>query len=229
MGKCRPPCELADESALVVGDPTLFMGLYSWLKDSNLRPRFGTVDIPHSTPLYPGSFFELEENASTHCLVWLFVDMHLIDVGCLWQSQLCGNTHNKPKENAVAEDKDILRGATVIANAILARLEAAGIAATEDDIKWNDGRGLLPARELMQLTIKPAGAAAVTRIFTRTDLEQAAGGHINWTAQRQIDHIVSYYMIHPSAPPPPVKSLVALVTTAAAISLAIECCIRPLV
>lgn len=117
--------------------------------------------------------------------------------------------------------EDINRGATVITDALLARLKAVGIAATENDIEWNDGRGLLPTREIMQLTIRPAGASAVTRIFTRMDLEDAARGHINVSALRQIDHIVSHYMIHPPAPPPPVKLLVAIVTTAA-ISLAIE-------
>jgi hypothetical protein len=121
----------------------------------------------------------------------------------------------------MADDKGINRGASVITDALLSRLNAIGIAATADDIKWNDGRGLLPAREFMQLTIRPAGASAVTRTFVRTDLEDAARDNINLSVQRQIDHIVSYYVIHPPAKPPSGNPLMAMVTTAA-MALAIE-------
>jgi hypothetical protein len=92
----------------------------------------------------------------------------------------------------MAHDADVLRGAAVIADALLERLSAIGIAATTADIEWNGGRGLLPAPEFLQLKIKPAGAPAVTRVFRRGDLEDAAR-RITWFVQHHIDQIAYQY------------------------------------
>jgi hypothetical protein len=104
----------------------------------------------------------------------------------------------------MAHDVDVIKGAAVIASALLVRLHGIGIAATIADIEWNDGRGLVRAPEMLMLRVAPKGMPAVVRIFRRGELEDAALS-ITWHVQRQIDQIVTQYVhaINPLAATPP--------------------------
>src|SRR5688572_26853372 len=101
----------------------------------------------------------------------------------------------KPRHFGIA---DILVGAAVIENAVMACFRTKGIAVNVADIEWNRGRGLFQAPEYLQLSIRAMDAPPVMRVFRRNDLATAARS-MTWHVRHQIDQLV-HQCIRPTNP-----------------------------
>ena len=83
----------------------------------------------------------------------------------------------------------ILLGAANIARELTDGLRAFAIAVAASDIEWNEGRGLFPTPERLQLAVRRHEASPVIRMLKREDVADAAW-RITKDVREQIQELV---------------------------------------